>query len=94
MFAKILDGIDGAVRQIAAPRQRSSVTISTSIGFAALWLVPRLSGFQEENPADGCGLADFSYDFLNPGLPTGISKDLRGAACDIDNRIPALHPMT
>lgn len=39
-----------AVREIAAPRRPAGVTISTSIGFAALWLVPRLSGFQEAHP--------------------------------------------
>lgn len=49
--------LDEAVRQIAAPRRRSSVTISTSIGFAALWLVPRLSNFQEANPAIGVRLS-------------------------------------
>ena len=42
--------LDDAVRQIAAPRRSAGVTISTSIGFAALWLVPRLSGFQETHP--------------------------------------------
>lgn len=42
--------LDDAVRQIAAPRRPSAVTLSTSIGFAALWLVPRLSGFQEAHP--------------------------------------------
>ena len=42
--------LDEAVRQMVAPRRPSGVTISTSIGFAALWLVPRLSGFQEAHP--------------------------------------------
>jgi DNA-binding transcriptional LysR family regulator len=42
--------LDDAVRQIAAPRRPAGVTISTSIGFAALWLVPRLSDFQEAHP--------------------------------------------
>lgn len=45
-----LAGLDAAVRQIAAPRRPAGVTISTSIGFAALWLVPRLAGFQEAHP--------------------------------------------
>jgi DNA-binding transcriptional LysR family regulator len=45
-FAELND----AVRQIAAPRRPAGVSISTSIGFAALWLVPRLSSFQEAHP--------------------------------------------
>ncbi|HEX6735390.1 MAG TPA: LysR substrate-binding domain-containing protein [Azonexus sp.] len=43
-------GLDAALRQIAAPRRPAGVTVSTSIGFAALWLVPRLAGFQEAHP--------------------------------------------
>lgn len=80
--------LDEAVRQIAAPRQRSSVTISTSIGFAALWLVPRLSGFQEANPAIGVRLSaenravnletddvDLAIRYCAPGdAPTGSRK--------------------
>jgi LysR family transcriptional regulator, glycine cleavage system transcriptional activator len=42
--------LDDAVRLIAAPRRPAGVTVSTSIGFAALWLVPRLSCFQEAHP--------------------------------------------
>lgn len=42
--------LDDAVRQISAPHRPAGVTLSTSIGFAALWLVPRLAGFQEAHP--------------------------------------------
>lgn len=42
-------GLAEAIERIAAPR-RPGLTVSTSIGFAALWLVPRLSLFQEEHP--------------------------------------------
>ncbi len=43
-------GLDAALRRIAAPRRPAGVTVSTSIGFAALWLVPRLAGFQDAHP--------------------------------------------
>lgn len=50
-------GLDEAVRQIAAPRHRPGVTLSTSIGFAALWLVPRLADFQALHPEIGVRLS-------------------------------------
>lgn len=50
-------GLDEAVRQIAAPRHRPGLTLSTSIGFAALWLVPRLAGFQALHPEIGVRLS-------------------------------------
>lgn len=42
--------LDEALRHIAAPRRPAGVTVSSSIGFAALWLVPRLAAFQEAHP--------------------------------------------
>jgi len=53
LYAAALDAfssLDEAVRRISAPQRRDGVTVSTSIGFAALWLVPRLAGFQAAHP--------------------------------------------
>ncbi|RTL49116.1 MAG: LysR family transcriptional regulator [Rhodocyclaceae bacterium] len=39
-----------AVAESMSPDRRRPVTLSTTIGVAALWLVPRLSGFMAEHP--------------------------------------------
>lgn len=36
--------------ELRATRQRPRVTVSAAVGFAALWLVPRLAAFQEIEP--------------------------------------------
>lgn len=45
------------VRDIRAPEQPPHVTISTTISFAALWLLPRLADFQQKHPEIGIRLA-------------------------------------
>lgn len=97
-------GLGEAVRQIAAPR-RSGLTVSTSIGFASLWLVPRLSMFQEEYPeigvrlsADNCAVdlalddVDLAIRYCAPGdAPAGSRKLFDEALLPVIG--PALRPL-
>ncbi len=45
-----LKQIDRAVADIRGPRNSERVTVTTYASFASLWLVPRLTAFQRENP--------------------------------------------
>ncbi len=45
-----LERIDGAVRQIRQSAGRKSVALTTFASFASMWLIPRLEGFQRDNP--------------------------------------------
>ncbi|MDN3919967.1 transcriptional regulator GcvA [Roseateles violae] len=40
----------GAMREIRAPQQREVLALTTTPGFAALWLIPRLPGFTRAHP--------------------------------------------
>jgi DNA-binding transcriptional LysR family regulator len=48
--AEILARIADVCAKLRAVQQRPRVTLSASVGIAALWLVPRLSAFQEIEP--------------------------------------------
>lgn len=45
-----LERIDSAVRQIRQSSRRKSVSLTTFASFASMWLIPRLEGFQRDNP--------------------------------------------
>jgi LysR family glycine cleavage system transcriptional activator len=45
-----LERIDNAVRQIRQTAGRKSVSLTTFASFASMWLIPRLEGFQRDNP--------------------------------------------
>ena len=45
-----LVGLREAVQTIRAPRQREVVALTTTPGFASLWLIPRLARFIAEHP--------------------------------------------
>ena len=45
-----LERIDSAVRQIRQSAGRKSVSLTTFASFASMWLIPRLEGFQRDNP--------------------------------------------
>lgn len=45
-----LAGLREAVQAIRAPRQREVVALTTTPGFASLWLIPRLARFVEAHP--------------------------------------------
>lgn len=54
---RLFQTADSALRQmedvlelITGPQQRSTVTITSSIGITALWLLPRLGSFQQQCP--------------------------------------------
>lgn len=51
--SELLARLGSVVEDITASRRRPRVTVSASIGVAALWLVPRLSGFQARYPDIG-----------------------------------------
>ncbi|MEK8030234.1 transcriptional regulator GcvA [Ideonella sp. DXS29W] len=45
-----LGTLRGAVREISEPRRREVLSLTTTPGFAALWLIPRLTGFTRAHP--------------------------------------------
>ncbi len=45
-----LERIDSAVRQVRQSTRRKSVSLTTFASFASMWLIPRLEGFQRDNP--------------------------------------------
>jgi DNA-binding transcriptional LysR family regulator len=51
--SEVLARLGSTVEDITASRRRPRVTVSASIGVAALWLVPRLSAFQARHPDIG-----------------------------------------
>lgn len=51
--SEVLQRLGATVEELQASRRRPQVTISTAIGVAALWLVPRLSAFQARYPEIG-----------------------------------------
>lgn len=53
----MLARLAAVVDDITSARQRPRVTVSASIGFSALWLVPRLSDFQGLHPDIGVRLS-------------------------------------
>ncbi|MDY0746152.1 transcriptional regulator GcvA [Paucibacter sp. R3-3] len=45
-----LGSLRGAMRDIRAPHEREVLSLTTTPGFAALWLIPRLTAFTRANP--------------------------------------------
>jgi LysR family transcriptional regulator, glycine cleavage system transcriptional activator len=45
-----LDGLRAATASVRSSREAASLTVSTTVTFASLWLVPRLAGFQGVQP--------------------------------------------
>ncbi|WP_374566740.1 transcriptional regulator GcvA [Ideonella sp.] len=45
-----LGTLRGAVREIRAPNRREVLSLTTTPGFAALWLIPRLTAFTRAHP--------------------------------------------
>src|SRR3954466_4050903 len=48
--AQILDELREATRRLKETRAGHVLTVTTTVSFAALWLVPRLSRFRKEHP--------------------------------------------
>ncbi len=51
--SEMLARLGAVAQEIGGAGQRPHVTVSATIGFAALWLVPRLSAFQDRQPEIG-----------------------------------------
>lgn len=51
--SEMLARLGAVAQEIGAAGERPRVTVSATIGFAALWLVPRLSAFQDRQPEIG-----------------------------------------
>jgi LysR family glycine cleavage system transcriptional activator len=65
-----LDMMADAVRMVRPDRQRKSVTLSATSSFMMQWLMPRLSGFEADNP--GIDLRLHASEQVMP-LGTGIA---------------------
>ena len=48
--AEVLERLDDAVGRLRASRTVPTVTVTASLSFAALWLIPRLAGFTRAHP--------------------------------------------
>ncbi|HEY4998040.1 MAG TPA: LysR family transcriptional regulator, partial [Usitatibacter sp.] len=49
-IAQTLDQVREATRKLREARKGHVLTVTTTVSFAALWLVPRLSHFRKEHP--------------------------------------------
>jgi DNA-binding transcriptional LysR family regulator len=66
--------LQDTVAMLRAPQARQPVTITASIGVTALWLLPRLGGFQRRHPDIDLRVAanDKSLDLRAEGIDLGI----------------------
>jgi DNA-binding transcriptional LysR family regulator len=64
--AEALAGVREAVQTIRAPRQREVVALTTTPGFASLWLIPRLAQFVAAHPRVDVRI-DASHDLRSLG---------------------------
>ena len=81
---RLFRAADGAVQQLqdvadtlARPKARQPVTITASIGVAALWLLPRLGGLQQRHP--GIDLRVAANDRILDARAEGIDLAIRYA---------------
>jgi DNA-binding transcriptional LysR family regulator len=47
---QLLEGLDTALARLRPPPPGRTVTVTTNLSFASLWLVPRLAGFTRSHP--------------------------------------------
>jgi DNA-binding transcriptional LysR family regulator len=47
---RLLEGLDEALAKLRVPAVGRTVTVTTNLSFASLWLVPRLDGFTRAHP--------------------------------------------
>ena len=95
-----LDQIHVAVSNLQGSERSNIVKISTSVGFAGLWLLPRLASFYDEHPgvdiqvsADNRNISDLSDHGIDqtirpPGDP--VFSVAWGSRSVADKRIPML----
>ena len=86
-----LDRVDRAVRQIRSTQGRRQVNLSTFASFATLWLMPRLTEFQQQHAdidiriSAGDQMADLGRPRPGPGAALRLCR--RGA-CRRGGRAP------
>jgi LysR family transcriptional regulator, glycine cleavage system transcriptional activator len=92
--------LQDAVAAIRAKGARQPITITCTIGIAALWLLPRLRAFQEQHPGVDVRIAasDRVEDLRGEGIDLAIRYCLRKAAPEGAERlfgetlVPVAHP--
>lgn len=70
----VLGELDGATQKLRGAAAARTVTVTTTPGFASLWLIPRLNGYLQANPGVDVRISA-SYDLANlerEGLDLGI----------------------
>ena len=80
----ILDKLRELTARVAGTPRAGIVTVTTSISFASLWLVPRLSDFQRRHPDTEVHVAadNAMRDLKKDGLDVAIRYSTRKAAGD------------
>ncbi len=76
-----LEGIDRAVRQIRVVQGRQRVNLTTFASFATLWLMPRLTSFQQQHPDIDIRITatDVLADMDDPELDLALRYDYAGS---------------
>ncbi|MDM4764607.1 transcriptional regulator GcvA [Pelomonas sp. SE-A7] len=81
-----LSTLRGTVRELRTPQQREMLALTTTPGFASLWLIPRLTAFTRAHPGidvrmdatlDNRNLAAEGFDLAIRYLPIGRSGGQR-----------------
>lgn len=84
--ATALASVREAVQTIRAPRQREVVALTTTPGFASLWLIPRLARFRAGNPRIDVRI-DASYEaraLAAEGFDVAVRYGLKDSQRDAD----------
>jgi LysR family transcriptional regulator, glycine cleavage system transcriptional activator len=78
----ILQKLREATARLSRPQSNGVVTVTTSLTFASLWLVPRLSGFQRKHPEVSVHLvADNNIrDLIAGGIDVSVRYSTRELA--------------
>jgi len=84
---ELLEGLDETLSKLRSTAAARTVTVTTSLSFASLWLVPRLTGFTGENPGVDVRIAanneiveleragiDLAIRYSSAGLAQGGAK--------------------
>jgi DNA-binding transcriptional LysR family regulator len=90
----------GRLAQRLRPGRRSSVTVTASVGIAALWLIPRLPGFQRAHPdvdvriAAGNRVVDLAREGIDLALRYCADRDAPAGAHRLfgETVLPVAHP--
>jgi DNA-binding transcriptional LysR family regulator len=96
--AEALAGVQAVVAQIRAPHGREVLTLTTTPGLAALWLIPRLAGFTGAHPGVDVRI-DASHDLrslasegFDLAIRYGSSSRLGGTPLFDETVVPVCAP--